>query len=167
MNSLQNRNKVFSLVTGSVIGRRTMVKIEGFEIPEDLYYDVENHVWVKIVNDAAMIGLDDVGQFLARRIVFVKPRPPGTAVNRGEAVAMLESVKWVGPLPSPLTGTVIEVNDQVVRRPMTINHRPYEAWIVKLRPTKLSEELQFLVTGSVAIEKQREDILRRGLKRVR
>ncbi len=144
-----------------------MARIEGFEIPEDLYYDVENHVWVKLVEGAALIGLDDVGQFLARRIVFVKPRPPGTAVNRGEPVAMLESVKWVGPLPSPLTGTVIEVNQDVIKRPMLINQRPYEAWVVKLRPEKLDEELKLLVTGGEALEKQREDILRRGVKRAR
>ncbi len=144
-----------------------MARIEGFEIPEDLYYDVENHVWVKLVEGVALIGLDDVGQFLARRIVFVKPRPPGTAVNRGDPVAMLESVKWVGPLPSPLTGSVVEVNQDVVKRPMLINQRPYEAWVVKLRPEKLDEELKLLVTGSEALEKQREDILRRGVKRAR
>ena len=144
-----------------------MARIEGFEIPEDLYYDVENHVWVKLVEGEALIGLDDVGQFLARRIVFVKPRPPGTAVNRGDPVAMLESVKWVGPLPSPLTGTVVEVNQEVVRRPMIINQRPYEAWVVKLRPEKLDEELRLLASGREALEKQREDILRRGVKRAR
>ncbi len=148
-------------------GSSEMVRIEGFEIPEDLYYDVENHVWVKLVEGIALIGLDDVGQFLARRIVFVKPRPPGTAVSRGEPVAMLESVKWVGPLPSPLTGTVVEVNQDVIRRPMLINQKPYEAWVVKLRPEKLDEELKLLVTGGEALEKQREDILRRGVKRAR
>jgi len=144
-----------------------LAQIEGFEIPEDLYYDVENHVWVKLVDGEALVGLDDVGQYLARRIVFVKPKPPGTHVPRGEALAMLESVKWVGPLPAPLTCTIVEVNQQVLKRPVLINQRPYEAWIVKIRPEKLEEELKLLVTGSQALEKQREDILRRGVKRRR
>jgi len=142
-----------------------MVVVEGFEIREDLYYDVENHVWVKLVNGEALVGLDDVGQYLARRIVFVKPKPPGTHVPRGEALAMLESVKWVGPLPAPLTCTVVEVNQEVVKRPFMINRRPYEAWIVKVRPEKLEEELRLLVTGEEAVKRQREDIARRGIKR--
>ncbi len=144
-----------------------MVVVEGFEVREDLYYDVENHVWVKPVNGEVLVGLDDVGQYLARRIVFVKPKPPGSVVRKGEPVAMLESVKWVGPLPSPMNGVVVEVNQEVVRRPMLINRKPYEAWIVKLRPENLEESLRELVTGNEAVEKMREDIVRRGVKKGR
>jgi len=145
-----------------------VVVVEGFEIREELYYDVENHVWVKPVsNEEVLLGLDDVGQYLARRIVFVKPRPPGSAVKRGEPVAMLESVKWVGPLPSPMDGVVTEINQEVVKRPSLINRRPYEAWIVKLRSSNVEEGLRNLVTGEEAIEKIREDIKRRGVKKGR
>ncbi len=144
-----------------------MAIIEGFEIREDLYYDVENHVWVRVINSEVLVGLDDVGQYLARRIVFVKPKPPGSAVKKGEPIAMLESVKWVGPLPSPMDGVIVEVNQEVIKRPVMINRKPYEAWIAKLRPTNLSEALKELVTGNQAIEKMKEDIARRGAKKGR
>jgi len=141
--------------------------IEGFEIREDLYYDVDNHVWVKVVDSEVLIGLDDVGQYLARRIVFVKPKPPGTFVKKGEPVAMLESVKWVGPLPSPLDGTIVEINQDVIRRPVLINRDPYGSWIARLRPSNLEEGLKGLVTGSEALKRMEEDIRRRGVKKGR
>ncbi len=144
-----------------------MAIIEGFEIREDLYYDVDNHVWVKVVDSEVLIGLDDVGQYLARRIVFVKPKPPGTFVKKGEPVAMLESVKWVGPLPSPLDGTIVEINQDVIRRPVLINRDPYGSWIARLRPSNLEEGLKGLVTGSEALKRMEEDIRRRGVKKGR
>lgn len=144
-----------------------MAIIEGFEIREDLYYDVENHVWVKVVDSEILVGLDDVGQYLARRIVFIKPKPPGSVVKKGEPVAMLESVKWVGPLPAPMDGTVVEVNQEVVKRPLLINRKPYEAWIVRMRPSNLEEGLKSLVTGEEALKRIEEDIRRRGVKKGR
>ncbi|NPA96346.1 MAG: glycine cleavage system protein H [Crenarchaeota archaeon] len=144
-----------------------MAIIEGFEIREDLYYDVENHVWVKVVDSEILVGLDDVGQYLARRIVFIKPKPPGTAVKKGEPVAMLESVKWVGPLPAPMDGTVVDVNQEVIRRPLLVNRKPYDAWIVKMRPSNLEEGLRSLVTGEEALKRIEEDIKRRGVRKGR
>ncbi|RLG86018.1 MAG: glycine cleavage system protein H [Thermoprotei archaeon] len=142
-----------------------MARIEGFEIPEDLYYDVENHVWAKPLEDGTvLLGLDDVGQYLARRIVFVKPQPPGTYVKRGEPVAMLESVKWVGPLPAPFNATVLEANPEVVRRPVLINREPYRAWIARVRPEN-PEDLRALPTGERALELQRTDIAKRGVRK--
>ncbi len=143
-----------------------MAIIEGFNIPEDLYYDVENHVWVKILSDGtAIVGLDDVGQYLARRIVFIKPKPPRTHIAKGESLAELESVKWVGPIPSPLTCIVLEYNQEVLRKPSLINKSPYEAWIARIKPEKLEDELKLLVTGDEALKKQREDIKRRGVSK--
>ncbi len=141
-----------------------MGNVRGFEIPENLYYDVKNHVWVKIVNGEALVGLDDVGQFLARRIVFVRPKPPGSHVKKGDPLVMIESVKWVGVLPSPLTGTVAGVNQEVMRKPLLVNQKPYESWIVKLKPEKIEEELKSLVTGQKALEEQEKDMDRRGIK---
>ncbi|RLG77803.1 MAG: glycine cleavage system protein H [Thermoprotei archaeon] len=142
-----------------------VARIDGFLIPEDLRYDVENHVWVKELDDGTvLVGLDDVGQHLARRIVFVKPQPPGTYVRKGEAVAMLESVKWVGPLPSPVNATIVEINEEVVRRPVLINRNPYNAWIARLRPDDLAE-VRRLPTGEDALRLQLEDIRRRGVKK--
>ena len=67
-----------------------MAKVRGFEIPEDLYYDVKNHIWVKVINkDVAELGLDDVGQHLAKKILFIRIKPVNSKVKKGSPVAML------------------------------------------------------------------------------
>lgn len=144
-----------------------MAKIHGFDIPEDLYYDVKNHIWVKILgNGTVKIGLDDVGQTLAKKILFVRIRKPGARIPKGKALAVLESAKWTGPLPSPLSGEIVAVNEEIKRRPKLINEDPYgNGWIVILKPEKLEEELKTLVTGEEALKAQEKDILERGVRK--
>jgi len=78
---------------------------------------------------------------------------------------MLESAKWVGPVISPVTGTVIEINDKLRRKPSLINDDPYgDGWIAKIKLEK-PEELKELVTGEEALKKQEEDIIERGISR--
>lgn len=143
-----------------------LVKVRGFEIPKHLYYDVKNHIWVGLVNkDIVKLGLDDVGQFLAKKILFIRIKPAGSKVKKGSPVAMLESAKWVGPVISPVTGTVIEINDKLRRKPSLINDDPYgDGWIAKIKLEK-PEELKELVTGEEALKKQEEDIIERGISR--
>lgn len=143
-----------------------MVKIKGFEIPENLYYDVKNHIWIKLIDkDRAKLGLDDVGQFLARRILFIRIKPVGSKVKKGSPIAMLESAKWVGPVISPITGTIVEVNDKLKRKPNLINDDPYgEGWIAIIK-LENPDELRELLIGEEAIKKQEEDIVERGISK--
>ncbi len=141
-----------------------MAKVRGFEVPENLYYDVKNHVWVKPINEnQALLGIDDIGQYLAKKIVFVKPKPPGSPVPRGSPFAIVESIKWVGALISPLTCSISEVNRQVIARPSILNEKPYEAWIVKVRADDLSNQLKSLATGADAVKLQEIDLEKRGI----
>ena len=141
-----------------------MAKVRGFEIPENLYYDVKNHVWVKPIEEKqAFMGIDDIGQYLAKKIVFVKPRPPGSPVSRGTPFAIIESIKWVGALISPLTCSIVDVNRKVIARPSLLNEEPYEAWIVKVQTEDLGSQLKSLVTGSEALKLQEEDLEKRGI----
>lgn len=144
-----------------------MANVHGFNIPEDLYYDVKNHIWTKVLeNGAVKIGLDDVGQTLAKKILFVRIRKPGTKVLKGKAVAVIESAKWTGPVPSPFSGEIIAVNENVKKKPKLVNEDPYgEGWLVILKPEKLEEDLKALVTGEEALKAQEKDILERGIKK--
>jgi len=142
-----------------------MVQVLGFEIPEDLYYDVKNHVWLKILDDGNVrIGLDDVGQALAKRILFVRLRRKGAKIAKGKAIATLESAKWVGPVPSPVSGVIVEVNEELRRKPSLINEEPYgKGWIAVIKPDNLDEDIKDLVTGEEALKLQEEDIKKRGV----
>jgi len=106
-------------------------------IPEDLYYDIERHVWIKDEGDNVIrIGMTDPAQNLAGVLAKVTIKPVGTKIKKHKAVAIIESGKWVGPLPAPLDGEIVEVNEKISEYPgvTIVNKDPYgEGWIAKLK----------------------------------
>ena len=123
------------------------------ELPEDLYYLVEKHVWARPVDGLVTVGITDVAQSLAKTLVAVTPREVGRRAAKGRSLATVESGKWVGPVPSPVAGEVVEVNHAVVQTPSTINRDPYgEGWILRLRPEDWQRDAADLVTGPEGIE---------------
>jgi glycine cleavage system H protein len=69
--------------------------VEGYNMPEDLYYE-ENHYWVKAEGELLLMGMDDFAQKLAGKIVFVQLPEPGKALEAGNRFAKVESGKWLG-----------------------------------------------------------------------
>lgn len=133
-----------------------MTEVRKCRIPEELFYWVEKHVWLRLDDGVATIGITDVARSLAKRVISVTPRAPGRTVERGKSVATVESGKWVGPVPTPLSGTIVEVNGVLKTRVDAVNEDPYGAgWVVKLAPTKIDEEKGFLLTGPAAVEAYR------------
>ena len=132
----------------------------GCVIPKDLYYDVENQVWLRVNGDGTVtLGLTDVGQTRAGRLLHVRIKSVGTKVKKGRPVATLESGKWAGPVPALVEGEVVEVNGRVLRDPSFINVDPYgEAWIVRLKPSDLRRDLEGLFKGEEALMRIREHI---------
>ena len=125
-----------------------MTTVRGCNIPDDLHYLVEKHVWARRDDDLVTVGLTDVAQNLAKAILSVSLKKPGKKVVKGKSVATVESSKWVGPVPSPVTGEVVEVNEAVASTPGTINTDPYgEGWIARLRPDDWEADAGDLVTG--------------------
>lgn len=122
-------------------------------LPLDLYYKVEDHLWVRLDDDAtATIGMTDVAQTIAGAILHARPRKPGTFRPRGKSLATVESAKWIGPVRAPLSAEVVAVNELVIEDAGLINKRPYgDGWILRLRPTNLEAELPDLVTGEPAL----------------
>ena len=131
-----------------------MAEIQGCEIPEDLYYDVEKNVWVRPETDGTVtIGMTDPAQTYSGRILFVRLKKVGTIIPEGKGLAILESGKWTGPVRTPLTGEIVAVNEALTTEPDLVNIDPYgEAWLVRLQPTKREQEFPLLVTGQVAVE---------------
>ena len=109
-----------------------MVKINGNDFPEDLYYH-RDHMWVKVENGKARLGYNDWAQEAAGKLVNLNTRKVGRSVKMGKTLGTVESGKWVGPLKVPLSGTIAELNDEVLRKPSLINEDPYgKGWIAVL-----------------------------------
>ena len=130
-----------------------MATVRGCNIPEDRYYWVEKHTWAILESDGTVrIGITDVAQNLAKGIVNVTPKDVERKVKKGKSAGTLESGKWVGPVTSPLTGVIAEVNETVKEKPALINEDPYgEGWFVKIKPDDWDGESGDLVTGEAAV----------------
>jgi glycine cleavage system H protein len=130
-----------------------MATIRGCNIPEDRCYWVEKHVWARLeANDMVTIGITDVAQNMAKGIVNATPKDPGRTVQKGKSAGTLESGKWVGPVTSPVTGEIVEVNETMKGKPSLINSDPYgDGWFVRIKPTDWAGESVALVTGDAAI----------------
>lgn len=100
-------------------------------IPEDLKYS-KSHEWVKVEGNIALIGLTDFAQDALGDIVFVNLPEEGDALEAEETFADVESVKAVSDVYSPISGTVVEVNEDLLDDPAAVNQDPYGAWFVKV-----------------------------------
>lgn len=108
--------------------------------PTELKY-TNTHEWVSLTNDGTTIGLTDYAQSQLGDLVFVNLPEEGDAVVAGEAFADVESVKAVSDVVCPLTGTVSEINEELLDNPALINEDPYAAWLVRLTDVVEPEDL--------------------------
>ncbi len=108
-------------------------------IPKDLLY-TEDHEWIKIDGDIATIGVTDYAQNELGDIVFVEVDTVDDELDKGEAFGTIEAVKTVSDLFMPITGTVIEFNENLESDPEAINKDPFgNGWIVKIKVTDATE----------------------------
>lgn len=109
--------------------------------PEELKYS-KSHEWVKFLDDTtALIGLTDYAQDALGDLVFVNLPEAGDEVTAGEAFADVESVKAVSDVFSPVTGTVAEINEELLDAPEQMNEDPYGAWLIKVENITDKDEL--------------------------
>ena len=108
--------------------------------PNDFRY-TRTHEWVKTEGDSLLIGLTDFAQKELGDIVFINVPFVGDGVTAGVSFADVESVKAVSEVISPVSGKVAEVNEALVDAPETINERPYEAWIIRIKDASNMEAL--------------------------
>lgn len=106
----------------------------------DLKYS-KSHEWVRMDGDVAVIGISDFAQDALGDLVFVNLPQVGDDVTAGEAFGDVESVKAVSDLMSPVTGTVCEINEELLDAPENLNNDPYGAWIIKVENITDTEDL--------------------------
>jgi glycine cleavage system H protein len=129
-----------------------MVKVDGSEIPEGLYYSKE-WFWVKIEGEKVRMGITDYAQKQLREIVFVELPSAGGAVKANEPFGSVESVKAVSDLVSPLSGTIDQTNPDVTAKPELLNEDPYnKGWILVITPSNLNAELAALMDFNKSVE---------------
>jgi glycine cleavage system H protein len=129
-----------------------MVKVEGYEVPEGLYYS-KDFAWIKTEGDRARMGITDYAQKSLREIVYAELPAAGSAVKQGEPYGTLESVKAVSDLIAAVSGSIEEVNEEVKSKPETLNEDPYvKGWLLVVKPANLQAELANLMDFNAAVE---------------
>ena len=108
--------------------------------PKELLY-TKSHEWVRLEGDTAYIGLTDFAQDALGDLVFVNLPEVGDEMEAGAVFADVDSVKAVSDVYSPVSGTVEEVNEELLDAPEKINEAPYDAWFVKVVGITEKEEL--------------------------
>jgi glycine cleavage system H protein len=125
------------------------------ELREDLLYS-KTHEWVKEEGDSVVIGLTDYAQSELGDLVFVNLPEAGDEVVVGKEFADVESVKAVSDVYSPVSGTVAEVNEDLLDAPESINEAPYDAWFVKVSDVTDREELLSAEEYKAFVESEQE-----------
>jgi len=122
------------------------------EFHPELYYDKEFQIWVSVEADGSfLVGMTDISQTIAGRILHVRVRRPGTRRPPGKPVATVESGKWAGPIPNLMDCVIVEGNEVVLNRPLLLNQDPYGAWVARVQPsTDRDTALAEFVTGEEA-----------------
>jgi glycine cleavage system H protein len=108
------------------------------KVIEGLLY-TENHEWVSIDNNIATVGITDFAQSSLGDIVFVELPENDEEVEAGNSFGVVESIKSVSDLYSPISGKVIEKNSLVEDTPENINEEPYTSWLIKIELSDASQ----------------------------
>jgi len=118
------------------------LEIDHCVFPDDLLYDLENNTWLRIEeNGDVTVGVTSVLPAIAGKLTLARLKSAEVAIQRGQSLGTLESLKFVGPVPSPVSGILLKSNGLAVDRPRLINDSPYqEGWIASLKPSHLALE---------------------------
>ena len=109
------------------------------EINENLSY-TNDHEWIKIDGNTALVGITDFAQSELGDIVFIEVETIGEDLNKNEVFGTVEAVKTVSDLFIPVSGKVLEFNSALEDNPELVNESPYEeGWIVKMEISNLDE----------------------------
>lgn len=133
-----------------------MTTVRGCDLPEDLYYLIEKHVWAKpLENGVIRVGITAVAAKLSGgklAALTVKAKNIGQEVAQAKSIATIESSKFVGPVPAPITGVVLRANDALANDPNIAISDPYGAgWVAEIQATNWEGEKGLLATGAEGV----------------
>ena len=113
-----------------------MPEVRGCPLPDELLYDVGNHIWFQELDDGNLrLGMTAAATAMAGRIVAYTPKRVGRGVKASRSCATVESGKWVGPAKSAAADEVVDTNDALAANPGLANDDPYGAgWLAVSSP---------------------------------
>ena len=117
-------------------------------VPDGLLYDTDHDVWVRCDGDEVLIGITAFGIFLAGEIIAFTAKPRGADVARGRGLGTVESRKTVLAVHSPISFTLLDMNEALEEHPAPINADPYAAWLVRVRPQDWDADRECLVDAA-------------------
>lgn len=114
-------------------------KIEELTFNDDISY-YEEHTWAKVEENQIRVGISDFAQDQLGDIIFIELPEVGTELAKGEVFGQAESTKTVSALYMPVSGKIIEVNEELESDPELVNNSPYdEGWMIVIEPNDLTE----------------------------
>jgi glycine cleavage system H protein len=138
-----------------------MISVAGYELDDGLAYDAEHNLWVQRLSASVVrVGYDPLGAEATGDIVAISLPAVGSEAESGAPLATIEAAKFVGPLPAPVGGTVLAVNDSLVGLPGAINADPYGSWIVELGGVS-GGDMNGLVSGVESVSRWFADAVAR------
>jgi glycine cleavage system H protein len=133
-----------------------MVKVEDYEVPEDLYYHKE-YMWARVEGEKVRVGITDYAQKQLHDVVYVDLPAAGDTITLNEPFGTLESVKAVSDLIAPVTGTIEQINEELDSKPELLNDDPYnEGWLLIVAPSNLEQDLKALMNFDAAVNWHKE-----------
>lgn len=124
-----------------------------FDVPDDLNY-LESHEWTTVDDETVRVGISDFAQDELGDVVFVELPDVGDSLEQGSAFGVVESIKAVSDLYTPVSGEVTDINDALFDQPELLNEDPFgEGWLIEIAP---SDEAEF--DELLSAEEYREQI---------
>lgn len=133
-----------------------MTNVRGCNLPDDLFYLIEKHVWAKPMGGGIVrVGITAIAAKLSGgklAAITVKAKAIGQEVKQAKSIATVESSKFVGPVPAPVTGILLRANDKLASDPNLAVADPYgEGWVAEMQAANWDGEKDSLATGPAGI----------------
>jgi glycine cleavage system H protein len=137
-----------------------MAEIKGYNMPDEIYIHPE-HSWARVDGTKVTVGMTDFFQKEAGDVVFIDLPDEGDEVSQGEVCGKIQSRKWIGKLHAPVSGEIVQKNEDVEEDTSLINTDPYgKGWILVIEASDLDSELGNLVHGDAVAEFIEKEIKR-------
>jgi len=126
------------------------VNVAAQDFPADLHYLVDEQVWARPEpGGLAVVGITSLGVHLSGEIYMCRPKSPGSVIEQGKGLAVVELAKSIVSVKSPVTGTVVEVNAELVRHPQRVQQDPYgSGWLARLQLSAWESDRARLLHGA-------------------
>lgn len=129
-----------------------MAEIKGYNMPDDLYYHAE-HSWARVDGNRVTVGMSDFFQKEAGDIVYIDLPDEEEEVSQGEVCGKIQSRKWIGKLVSPVSGEIVQINEDLEEETSLINTDPYgKGWVLVIEASDLESELENLIHGDAVTD---------------